>query len=144
MLRYDTPADAPDNRPVRKLLVMVLLMSIRDRASTIRFCLQADRIDTTYQIDGEWYELVPPPAHIWPDLVADVRSVARLIRPDRGGWFYQIRFDDPEAGWLTFRVVGQDQCYLVRLGADELRLERFGGYVSSETAIACLVELHPP
>lgn len=126
MLRYDTPTDAPNTRPVRKLLVLVLIMGIRDRAATTRFCLGAEAIDLAYEVDGVWYDLVPPPAHIWSDIRSEVRSVARLVRPDRGGWWNRTRPDDPETGWLTFRLNGHDHLYRVQLNASELILDRIG------------------
>jgi hypothetical protein len=144
MLRYDTPADASASHPVRKLLVMVLFMGIRDRATAIRFRRGKELVWLTYEVDGTWYDMVPPPTHFWPDLLTEVRGAARLIRPDRGGWWDRTRSDDPEAGWLTFRVAGQDQLYRVQLNADELWLDPFGEPVSSEAAVACLVELCPP
>lgn len=48
--------------PVRKLINMVLLLSIRDKASDIHFEPFEEEYKMRYRVDGVLYELVPPPA----------------------------------------------------------------------------------
>jgi hypothetical protein len=152
MLRYDAPADAPTNRPVRRLLVLVLLMAIRDRANQVRFCLHPDQMSLWYRVDGTWHELVPPPAAIWPGLVAEVRRLGRFASPEVGtGWWSAIRraFARPAglaAGWLTFRHRGQDQLYAARLDPGpvrgEISFEAAGpAAIDPESATAALGEM---
>ena len=50
--------------PVRKLLNMVLLLAIKDKASDIHFEPFEEEYKMRYRVDGILYELVPPPRHL--------------------------------------------------------------------------------
>ncbi len=50
--------------PVRKLLNLVLLTAIQDRASDIHFEPFEDEFKVRYRVDGVLYEMVPPPKHL--------------------------------------------------------------------------------
>lgn len=50
--------------PVRKLLNLVLLQAIQDRASDIHFEPFEDEYKVRYRVDGVLYEMVPPPKHL--------------------------------------------------------------------------------
>ncbi|HMF36857.1 MAG TPA: pilus assembly protein PilB, partial [Isosphaeraceae bacterium] len=52
--------------PVRKLLNMVLLLAIKDKASDIHFEPFEEEYKMRYRVDGILYELVPPPRHLAP------------------------------------------------------------------------------
>ena len=52
--------------PVRKLLNMVLLLAIKDKASDIHFEPFEEEYKMRYRVDGVLYELVPPPRHLAP------------------------------------------------------------------------------
>src|SRR5206468_5712342 len=47
--------------PVRKLLNMVLLLAIKDKASDVHFEPFEEEYKMRYRVDGVLYELVPPP-----------------------------------------------------------------------------------
>ncbi|MBR6435533.1 MAG: pilus assembly protein PilB, partial [Thermoguttaceae bacterium] len=53
-----------ESAPVRKLLNMVLLMAIRDRASDIHFEPLENEFKIRVRADGALYEMVPPPKHL--------------------------------------------------------------------------------
>ena len=53
-----------DSNPVKKLLNLVLLQAIRDKASDIHFEPFENEFKMRYRIDGVLYEMVPPPRHI--------------------------------------------------------------------------------
>jgi type IV pilus assembly protein PilB len=55
---------AADSNPVRKLINLVLLQAIKDKASDIHFEPFEDEFKMRYRIDGVLYEMMPPPAHI--------------------------------------------------------------------------------
>ena len=50
--------------PVRKLLNLVLLQAIKDKASDIHFEPFEDDFKIRYRVDGVLYEMVPPPKHL--------------------------------------------------------------------------------
>ena len=62
----DTIKDAADSNPVRKLINLVLLQAIKDKASDIHFEPFEDEFKMRYRIDGVLYEMMPPPSHIAP------------------------------------------------------------------------------
>jgi type IV pilus assembly protein PilB len=53
-----------DAAPVRKLLNLVLLQAIKDKASDVHFEPFEDEFKIRYRIDGVLYEMVPPPKHL--------------------------------------------------------------------------------
>ena len=69
--------------PVRKLLNMVLLLSIRDKASDIHFEPFEDEYKMRYRVDGVLYELVPPPRHLAPAIASRIKVMANLDIAER-------------------------------------------------------------
>jgi len=54
---------------------MVLLLSIKDRATAIAY--EPNRDALQYLVDGTWHELVPPPKEIGPSLLDLIRDLSR-------------------------------------------------------------------
>ncbi len=75
--------EAADAAPVRKLLNMVLLMGIRDKASDIHFEPFEDEFKMRYRCDGVMYELVPPPRHLAPAIASRIKVMANLDIAER-------------------------------------------------------------
>lgn len=74
-----TTAEAmAESAPVRKLLNMVLLMAIRDRASDIHFEPFEDEFKIRVRADGALYEMVPPPKHLAMALTTRIKVMANL------------------------------------------------------------------
>ena len=69
--------------PVRKLLNMVLLLSIKDKASDIHFEPFEDEYKMRYRVDGVLYELVPPPRHLAPAISSRIKVMANLDIAER-------------------------------------------------------------
>jgi type IV pilus assembly protein PilB len=69
--------------PVRKLLNMVLLLAIRDKASDIHFEPFEDEYKMRYRVDGVLYELVPPPRHLAPAIASRIKVMANLDIAER-------------------------------------------------------------
>ncbi|MEW4568747.1 ATPase, T2SS/T4P/T4SS family [Tautonia sp. JC769] len=72
-----------DAAPVRKLLNMVLLLSIKDKASDIHFEPFEDEYKMRYRVDGVLYELVPPPRHLAPAIASRVKVMSNLDIAER-------------------------------------------------------------
>lgn len=72
-----------DAAPVRKLLNMVLLLAIRDKASDIHFEPFEDEFKMRYRVDGIMYELVPPPRHLAPAIASRIKVMANLDIAER-------------------------------------------------------------
>jgi type IV pilus assembly protein PilB len=69
--------------PVRKLLNMVMLMAIRDRASDIHFEPFEEEYKMRYRCDGVLMELVPPPRHLAMAISSRIKVMANLDIAER-------------------------------------------------------------
>jgi type IV pilus assembly protein PilB len=79
----ETIKDAADSNPVRKLINLVLLQAIKDKASDIHFEPFEDEFKMRYRIDGVLYEMMPPPAHIAPAISSRIKVMANLDIAER-------------------------------------------------------------
>ena len=69
--------------PVRKLLNLILLQAIQDRASDIHFEPFEDEYRIRYRVDGVLYEMVPPPKHLHLAISSRLKVMARLNIAER-------------------------------------------------------------
>lgn len=79
----DEIKEAADSNPVKKLLNLVLLQAIRDKASDIHFEPFENEYKMRYRIDGVLYEMVPPPKHIALALSSRIKVMANLDIAER-------------------------------------------------------------
>ena len=79
----DDLKEMADSNPVKKLLNLVLLQAIRDKASDIHFEPFEDEFKMRYRIDGVLYEMVPPPKHIALALSSRIKVMANLDIAER-------------------------------------------------------------
>ncbi|MEO6435820.1 MAG: ATPase, T2SS/T4P/T4SS family [Tepidisphaeraceae bacterium] len=79
----DSLKEAADSNPVRKLINLVLLQAIKDKASDIHFEPFEDEFKMRYRIDGILYEMMPPPAHIAPAISSRIKVMANLDIAER-------------------------------------------------------------
>lgn len=79
----DELKELAESNPVRKLLNLVLLQAIRDKASDIHFEPFEDEYKMRYRIDGVLYEMVPPPKHIAVALSSRIKVMANLDIAER-------------------------------------------------------------
>jgi type IV pilus assembly protein PilB len=73
----DEMAMANDNRVIR-LLNLVLLQAIKDKASDIHFEPFEDEFKMRYRIDGVLYEMIPPPRHLAMPIVSRIKVMSNL------------------------------------------------------------------
>ena len=71
-----------DNR-VKRLLNLVLLQAIKDKASDIHFEPFEDEFKMRYRIDGVLYEMIPPPRHLANAIVSRIKVMANLDIAER-------------------------------------------------------------
>jgi len=72
-----------ESNPVKKLLNLVLLQAIRDKASDIHFEPFEEEYKMRYRIDGVLYEMVPPPKHIAVAISSRLKVMADLDIAER-------------------------------------------------------------
>ncbi len=75
--------EAAGDNQVIKLLNLVLLQAIRDRASDIHFEPFEDEFKMRYRIDGVLYEMVPPPKHLGPAITSRIKVMSNLDIAER-------------------------------------------------------------
>jgi type IV pilus assembly protein PilB len=73
---------AEDNK-VKRLLNLVLLQAIKDKASDIHFEPFEDEFKMRYRIDGVLYEMIPPPRHLAMPIVSRIKVMSNLDIAER-------------------------------------------------------------
>jgi type IV pilus assembly protein PilB len=79
----DELKDMIESNPVKKLLNLVLLQAIRDKASDIHFEPFEEEFKMRYRIDGVLYEMMPPPKHIAMAISSRLKVMANLDIAER-------------------------------------------------------------
>jgi len=72
-----------ESNPIKKLLNLVLLQAIRDKASDVHFEPFEDEFKMRYRIDGVLYDMVPPPKHVAVALSSRIKVMANLDIAER-------------------------------------------------------------
>ena len=76
-------ASAAEDNKVIRLLNLVLLQAIKDKASDIHFEPFEDEFKMRYRIDGVLYEMIPPPRHLALPIVSRIKVMANLDIAER-------------------------------------------------------------
>jgi type IV pilus assembly protein PilB len=79
----DTLKEMAESNPVKKLLNLILLQAIRDKAADIHFEPFEDEFRIRYRIDGVLYEMESPPRHVAMALASRVKVMANLDIAER-------------------------------------------------------------
>jgi len=75
--------EVADLAPVKKLLNLVLLQAIKDKASDVHFEPFEDEFKMRYRIDGVLYEMVPPPRYVALAISSRIKVMANLDIAER-------------------------------------------------------------
>ena len=79
----DELKELSESNPAKKLLNLVLLQAIRDKASDIHFEPFENEYKMRYRIDGVLYEMIPPPKYIAAALSSRIKVMADLDIAER-------------------------------------------------------------
>lgn len=79
----DTLKELAESNPVKKLLNMVLLQAIKEKASDVHFEPFEEDFKMRYRIDGVLYEMVPPDKTIGVALTSRIKVMANLDIAER-------------------------------------------------------------
>ncbi|VAX39552.1 General secretion pathway protein E [hydrothermal vent metagenome] len=148
----DAVLEAAEDNQVIKLLNLVLLQAIRDRASDIHFEPFEHEFKMRYRIDGVLYEMVPPPQHLGPAITSRVKVMANLDIAERrlpqdgrielqvGGNPVDLRIAVLPTMWgesVVMRVLDRSnvELELDRVGFREDELVRFRKLISKPNGI---------
>lgn len=85
--------------PVVKLLNLILIQAIKDRASDIHFEPFENEFKVRYRVDGVLYEMVPPPKHLAMALTCRIKVLSNLNIAER-------RL--PQDGRIQLNVLGRN------------------------------------
>lgn len=83
VVNLDEMMEMQESAPVRKLINMVFLLSIKDHASDIHFEPFEDEFKMRYRCDGVLYEMVPPPRHLATAISSRIKVMAGLDIAER-------------------------------------------------------------
>lgn len=72
-----------EEAPVVKLVDLILMQAIKDRASDIHIEPFKDKINIRYRIDGVLYEIAPPAKHLLSAIVSRIKILADLDIAER-------------------------------------------------------------
>jgi len=79
----DKLLEASEDNKVKRLVNLVLMQAIRDRAADIHFEPFEDEFKMRYRIDGVLYEMIPPPIHLALPIVSRIKVMAQLDIAER-------------------------------------------------------------
>ncbi|MBL7106568.1 MAG: Flp pilus assembly complex ATPase component TadA [Phycisphaerae bacterium] len=79
----DDLKELSESNPVKKLLNLVIMQAIRDKASDVHFEPFEKEYKMRYRIDGILYEMVPPPKHIATAISSRIKVMADLDIAER-------------------------------------------------------------
>ena len=79
----DAVMEASEDNKVIKLLNLVLLQAIKDRASDIHFEPFEEEFKMRYRIDGVLYEMVPPPKHLGTAITSRIKVMSKMDIAER-------------------------------------------------------------
>jgi type IV pilus assembly protein PilB len=79
----DAVMEAASDNQVVKLLNLVLMQAIKDRASDIHFEPFENEFKMRYRIDGVLYEMVPPPKQLGPAIISRIKVLGNLDIAER-------------------------------------------------------------
>ena len=79
----DELREMAESNPVKKLVNLVLLQAIRDKASDIHFEPFEDEFKMRYRIDGVLFEMVPPPKYVALAVSSRIKVMANLDIAER-------------------------------------------------------------
>jgi type IV pilus assembly protein PilB len=79
----DELKEMAESNPVKKLVNLVLLQAIRDKASDIHFEPFEDEFKMRYRIDGVLFEMIPPPKYVAMAISSRIKVMANLDIAER-------------------------------------------------------------
>ncbi|MBI1336162.1 MAG: type II secretion system protein GspE [Phycisphaera sp.] len=75
--------EAAEDNKVKRLLNLVLMQAIKDKASDIHFEPFEDEFKMRYRIDGVLYEMIPPPRHLAMAITSRIKVMSDLDIAER-------------------------------------------------------------
>jgi len=122
-----------DDAPAVKLINLILLRALKEKASDIHIEPREKKVQVRYRVDGALYEVMHPPLRLLPALSSRLKILASLDIAERHApqdGKFQIRFENRR---IDFRLsilptVGGEKCVMRILdtGSMSLKLDSLG------------------
>ncbi|MEW6277274.1 MAG: ATPase, T2SS/T4P/T4SS family [Candidatus Eremiobacterota bacterium] len=84
--RYARPSACGEDAPIVRVVNLMLSQALNDRAWEIALVPGPQSCEVYYRVDGVWHDVMSPPAHVYPPMVARLRQLARLPGREEQGW----------------------------------------------------------
>ena len=78
-----TLIEAAEDNKVKRLLNLVLMQAIKDKASDVHFEPFDDEFKMRYRIDGVLYEMIPPPKYLAMPIISRIKVMSNLDIAER-------------------------------------------------------------
>jgi len=103
--------------PIKRFTFFVLFQAQQDRATDLVVAAASESgIPIRYKVGGTWHDMSPPPPHIRPGLVAELRRLANLPEgpyPLEG--MIDVPFSNGRLRWIVQMTHPDGECTLVRI-----------------------------
>lgn len=102
---------------IRRFIHLVLFQAHQDQATDVVIGIASPRgAPIRYKVEGTWYEMLPFPAHIRPEIVSELARMAKFHTGQIAGeGVLDESFDDLRMQWVVGMTSADGECRLVRV-----------------------------
>ena len=103
-----------DDEPIKRFTELVLFEAQQDRATELVIApVIRETSPIKYKVEGTWYEMSPPPAHILPGVVAELGRLAGFTkRPFPKEGLIDVAYSGVRLRWIIRMTSAEDDCIL--------------------------------
>jgi hypothetical protein len=105
-IHVDPTADPSALSPIRRGLVLLWLLALKDRANSVEHTYESSVSKLKYKIDGQWHDLMPFPNDFGPLVGQEIRNWLNpsLLRRSLADQLRRLasRFDPREEGTIHY------------------------------------------
>jgi hypothetical protein len=103
-----------NEEPIRRFTRLVLFQAQQDHAMELTIgTASSGRPPIRYRVGGTWYDISPPPAHIMPEVVAELGRLAAFSdRPFPKEGLIDIPFGSVHLRWVIRMASADAECVL--------------------------------
>jgi type II secretory ATPase GspE/PulE/Tfp pilus assembly ATPase PilB-like protein len=103
-----------NDEPIKRFTLLVLWQAQQDHATELTIGqASSGRPAIRYKVGGTWYDMSPPPAHIMPDVVAELGRLAAITnRPFPKEGLIDVPFGGVRLRWVIRMTSADADCVL--------------------------------
>jgi len=107
ILEIGNAEEMADISPFQKLIVLVLLLAVKDRASQARFQAKKDKCSLSYVVNGKSHELVPISAEFGTEIIRALEAFSGLKLPTEFPKLVQLRIGRNSI-WINVEIMNHE------------------------------------